>query len=80
MSNYSGGRMLNEVLKELDKLELLDKKSCNDLVQNVLNIGDNYDCLRSDILRGFEDKFKLCHCCYFESDNLLVDLCPECRD
>jgi hypothetical protein len=83
MSNHSGSRMLNDVIKMLDRQQIfsaMDKDTAQKLIKDIVQMASlQYDCNRGEILAGHSQKFNLCYCCLADTCNLKDELFPTCR-
>lgn len=83
MSNHSGGHQLNEIIALLDREQVfawLGKERTQRIVLEILDRATReYDCNIGEILRGHGEAVGLCSCCRSRADDVVEDLCPECR-
>lgn len=59
MSNHSGGRMLNEVIhllvKEYRIFDSIGKDNIQQLINDIVTVGESYDCNESEIMCDIVD-------------------------
>ena len=84
MANRSGTIILNEVLKEMNNMGLLDEigeEKTKELIKKLIKIGNDFDCENGDIVKDLEAIAKVCYCC----NNIVDELneygcCEKCAD
>lgn len=82
MSNHSGSYMLNHVLEILEKrgvFKLVGKEATLDIIEDVVDMADDYDCNQGEILDGIGERLGICYQCLEYSDTLEYELCPKCN-
>lgn len=81
MSNHSASYLLNDVLHMLEKrsvFELLGKQHTYELILEIIENADHYDCNQSEILLEIGPRLGICYLCLNKSDNIKNSLCEEC--
>ena len=81
MSNHSGSRMLNRILKMLEQeavFEHLGKDSSQIVVQKILSISNFYDCNSGEVLEEIGERLGICSCCYKVAEKFQDGLCQNC--
>jgi hypothetical protein len=81
MTNHSGGYMLNEVLKLLEKesvFEFLGKVKTQNLAREIVKISDDYDCSSGEVLEDINERIGICYCCRASTEAFLDGLCESC--
>lgn len=82
MSNHSGSRMLNTVLKTVERasvFELLGKAKTQELIREILRTASyEYDCSSGEILEGIGERIGICYLCKESADVFKDELCEKC--
>ncbi len=83
MSNHEGSYMLNEIIGLLDREQVftwLGKERTQRIVLEMLHRAmSEYDCNPGEVLEGHGAKLGLCHSCRSPADDVVDDLCQNCR-
>jgi hypothetical protein len=83
MSNHSGSYLLNEIIGLLHREQVftwLGKGRTQRIVLEMLDRATReYDCNIGEILKGHGATVGLCSYCRSPADDVVEDLCRECR-
>ncbi|MEQ8192419.1 MAG: hypothetical protein ABRQ39_30920 [Candidatus Eremiobacterota bacterium] len=82
MSNHDGSYMLNEVLILLEKrgyFSHMNPVETKKFVNEILSIGNEYDCNDGEILEDIGEKLGICYYCMEYNKDIEDGLCPSCR-
>ncbi len=82
MSNHSGSYLINHILQRLhsyDVFETLGKEKTLEFLNEIKELGQEFDCNNGEILENIGKTLKVCYECYTYSDNLKYGVCEKCR-
>lgn len=83
MTDYTGSYMLNDIIRLLDRQQVLDVLGFEATQQMLISITQlatsDHGCNRGEILEGYAERFAICYCCLSITDDLVQRLCPNCR-
>ena len=83
MSNHSGSYLLNDVLKKLEEFEifeLLGKEKNQQLVLDIIDIGQACDCNSGEILEDIGSRLGICYYCLKPAEEFADDaMCINCE-
>jgi hypothetical protein len=75
--------MLNEVIeiaKNMGILEAIGKEKTHKFIEEIVNIGSQYDCNNGEILENIGEEFGICYACLEETEDMEYGICKKCRD